>query len=290
MQQIKPDIYYEVAHLGVTLGALVKSHGTIIIDAPLRPEDARSWRSALLNQRGGTSRLLILLDSHPDRTLGARALESTILAHDNTAQAFSNRSLIFKGQIDESGADWEGYHDAIGIRWAPPDVTFSQQMTLHWGGPEIILEHHPGPAPGAIWVYVPEEKVIFIGDAVITDQPPFLANADLETWIEDLTTLSKSYKDYLIVGGRNGLLTIEDVRAQNNFLKKVVKRLERLAQKNAPPEATDKLVPSLLSSFSFRQSLTERYTQRLKTGLYRYYHQHYLTPNNLSLEDTDPVD
>ena len=84
MQQIKPGIYFEDQHLGVTLGALVYSHGTVLIDAPLRPEDARSWRSGLLSQRGGIGRLLVLLDAHPDRSLGARSLESTILVHQET--------------------------------------------------------------------------------------------------------------------------------------------------------------------------------------------------------------
>ena len=77
MQQIKPGIYFEDGYLGVTLGALVFSHGTIMIDAPLRPEDARAWRSALLNLRGGSSRLLVSLDAHLDRTLGTRAMECT---------------------------------------------------------------------------------------------------------------------------------------------------------------------------------------------------------------------
>ena len=161
MQLIERGIYYEDSFLGVTLGGLVFSHGTIIIDAPLRAEDARSWRSALLNQRGGSNRLLINLDANPDRTLGDRALECTIVAHTKTAQVFRNRPTIFKGQSVESGAAWEAYGDAIGMRWATPDITFTQRMSLHWGGPEVVLEHHPGPTPGATWVVIPEAKVVF---------------------------------------------------------------------------------------------------------------------------------
>ena len=86
MQQITRGIYYDDTHLGVTLGALVYPLGTILIDAPLRPEDARSWRSALVNQRGGPNRLLISLDAHPDRTLGTRTMDCTIIAHQRAAQ------------------------------------------------------------------------------------------------------------------------------------------------------------------------------------------------------------
>ena len=72
MHQINHGIYYEDTYLGVTLGAMVFNQGTILIDAPLRPEDARAWRSVLHNVRGGSSRLMISLDAHLDRTLGAR--------------------------------------------------------------------------------------------------------------------------------------------------------------------------------------------------------------------------
>ena len=79
MMQIERGIFYEQNYLGVTVGGLVYSHGVIFIDAPLRPEDARAWRSALLAQRGGASRVLVNLDAHPDRALGARALDCTII-------------------------------------------------------------------------------------------------------------------------------------------------------------------------------------------------------------------
>jgi len=48
------------------------------------------------------------------------------------------------------------------------------------------LEQHPGPSSGAIWVTVPDDKVVFLGDAVLKNQPPFIAHADLPAWIEAL--------------------------------------------------------------------------------------------------------
>ena len=288
MQQIKHGIYYENTYLGVTLGALVFSHGTILIDAPLRPEDARSWRSALLSLRGGTNRLLVSLDAHLDRTLGARSLECTVLTHTKTAQMYHNRPLIFKGQNNESGSDWENYNDAIGTRWASPDITFSQQMTLHWGGPEVVLEHHPGSAPGAIWVAIPGENVLFVGDMVLPDQPPFLETAEIQNWLATLDLLYTRFWDYTIVSGRGGLVTREAIRAQANHLKKITKQVERLAAKNASPEKTEDLIPGLLSDLSFPRELTEKYAQRLRTGLYQYYNREY-RPRSAA-ESTDIVE
>lgn len=290
MQTIARGIFYENSYLGVTVGGLVFSHGVILIDAPLRAEDARSWRSALLNQRGGTNRLLVNLDSHPDRTLGARAMDCSIVAHQRAAQAFRSRPTIFKGQGIETGADWEMYGDVIGMRWAAPDITFTQCLSLHWGGPEVLLEHHPGPAPGSIWVIIAAERVAFVGDTVVLDQPPFLENADLTAWIESLELLSKSYRDYLIVSGRGGPAPTDAVRDQLRVLKHIMRNMDRLARKNASPEATEDLIPALLAGYSLSSDLHERYTQRLRFGLYQYYARRYhpassLEPNHLDEEE-----
>lgn len=279
MKAIKDGIYYEDGYLGVTLGALVFAHGTIHIDAPLKAEDARAWRSALLNQRGGVNRLLVTLDSHIDRTLGARAMDCAILAHQKSAQAFRNRPIVFKGETIETGADWETYIDSIGTRWAAPDITFTKQMTLHWGGSPVIIEHHPGPTPGASWVIIPDEKVVFVGDAVLANQPPFLANADLETWLETLDVLLRGYSDYIIVSGRGGPARLEAVRTQQKALKNLAKGLERIAKRNASPESTEKLIPGALESMSIPKDKIELYGKRLRYGLYQYYLRHFRGAN-----------
>ena len=275
MRQIQRGIFFEDSYLGVTLGGLVFSHGTIMIDAPLRIEDACSWRSLLLNQRGGSNRLLVNLDAHPDRTLGARSLECAIVTHQKAANVFRTRTSIFKGQSMEMGAIWEDYDDAIGLRWANPDITFSDAMALHWGGPEVVLENHPGPSIGAIWAIIPEEKVVFIGDAVVIDQPPFLAEAEIPAWLETLDYLEHSYRDYMIIGSRNGLVTIEQVQAQKAYLLTTQQLIQEYIDTKDQPEVMEELIPELLKGLSFPNRWREKYRQRLRYGLYQYHSRHY---------------
>lgn len=274
MEEIAHGIYYEDAYPGVILGALIYPYGTILIDAPLRAEDARAWRSLINDLSIGGNRVLVNLDAHLDRTIGARALECSIVAHQKTAQVFRNRPTIFKGQTDESGAEWEVSNDVYGTRWALPDITFTHSLVFHWG-PETILEHHPGPAPGSIWVIIPEEKVIFVGDTVSIDQPPFLASADLPAWIESLEQLQSKYKDFIIISGRSGPVGVDQVRAQMKMHKKILRGLEKLAARSAPPEATESLIPGILADFSIPVKRREHYAQRLRHGLYYYYSHHY---------------
>jgi cyclase len=279
MQQISQNIYYEDSYLGVTVGVLIYSFGAIAIDAPLRSEDARSWRAAINNYRSGSNRLLVSLDAHPDRTLGTRALECTIVAHQKAAQVFRNRPTIFKGLSIETGSVWETYNESIGLRWAAPDITFTDLLYLHWGGPEVILENQPGPTPGSIWVVVPEAKTVFVGDTITIRQPPFLAQADLEVWIESLNVLHKGYSGYTIVSGRGGIAKTEDIKALMKLLKSISNSIDKLGAKNAPPEATLDLASKWASKFSASGRQRELYLTRLQYGLHQYYSRRFRPAN-----------
>lgn len=281
MQQIEDGIYIEETYQGISLGAVIKPLGSLIIDAPPNPSHGRSWRSAVRSMGGGVQRLLVNLDAHYDRTIGARSLETTVIAHKETANDIEKRSAIFKGQSPETGSEWESGDGLTGIRWKKPTLTFSEQALLKWGGGDIVLEHHPGPDPGAIWVIVPDAKVVFIGDAVLLNQPPFLFNANIPAWVDALDVLlSAAYKNYLVVCSRGGTVEKQTIREQRRFLREVEKRLERYHKRDAPPEEIEKTIPNLLSRIDFPLEHEEQYVQRLKHGLKNYYIINYLPPKN----------
>ena len=269
MQAIAKDVYIENEYLGVTLGVISLAHGLLQIDAPPFPEDARTWRAALLSLGGGSERLLVNLDAHPDRTLGARAMDCTIVAHEKTAQVFRTRPNTFKAQGEETGADWESIPGLGNIRWILPEITFSHQMAIHWNeSAPILLEHHPGPSAGATWVVLPEDKIIFVGDAVVGNQPPFLAGADLDAWLETVKLLlTHPYRGWPVVSGRGGLVDVETIRAQRDYLEQVSHKIEKLAQKKSPPEAVENLIAPLLNPFEIPANLHQKYAQRLRYGL-----------------------
>ncbi len=276
MQSIADNIFIEDSFPGVTLGAISTPRGLIQVDSPPSTDDSRAWRASLMNVGAGPDRVLINIDSHPDRTLGARAMDCTIIAHEKTAQVFRNRPTTFKAQGDETGANWESIPGLGSVRWAPPEISFTETLTLFWNESPIELVHRPGPANGAIWVILPEERIVFVGDLVLKNQPPFLAYASLPDWIESLKTLlSPDFKGYTIVSGRGGVVTPVAVKAQLEFIKHAHERVEKLAAKNAPPEATEKLVDNLLSNFKAPASRQKHYAQRLRYGLMNYYIRHY---------------
>jgi glyoxylase-like metal-dependent hydrolase (beta-lactamase superfamily II) len=283
MEEINRGIYYENMYSGVTLGAILLPQGTILLDAPLRAEEGRAWRATLNNLGASPNRVLVNLDAHPDRTLGARVMDCTIIAHHKTAQVFRTRPSVFKGQNAESGSEWETYDEAVGTRWAVPDLTFTQHLFIHWGPYPVILEQHPGPMPGAIWVILPEAKILFVGDAVLENQPPFLAHANLEDWINSLDVMMDSYKDYTIISGRGGPVPFDAVQVQKKHLKYIQNEIEKTARLHADAEDIEAIAPAILSNLKYPQQFDEQFIQRLRHGLSQYYLLHFNT-----LENTDP--
>ena len=254
MQSVASNIFYETIYPGVTLGAVIKPRGTLIIDAPLRSEDARTWKSVLLTHSRGTHRILLNLDGHTDRTLGSRYMDCTVMAHQNVLEAFESRTSVFKGHSTGSCGEWENYPEVSGTRWSKPSLTFSERISFHWGeeDDEIIVEYHPGPSAGSAWVIIPSEKVVFIGDAIVVDQPPFLAMSNLPSWINTISELrSPRYRNYTIISGRGGPVSIEYVREQHDNYKLLHKKLESLAEKGATYLDTETLIKPFLSKLDY---------------------------------------
>jgi glyoxylase-like metal-dependent hydrolase (beta-lactamase superfamily II) len=271
MQEITNSIFIEDQFHGVTLGVIVTPRGLIQIDAPPSPEDARSWRATLMNLGGGMERALINLDAHPDRTLGARAMDCTVIAHEKTASIFRTRPNTFKAQGEETGADWESIPGLGSVRWAPPEISFLDQMTLHWGNTPVMLEHHAGPSSGSIWVHLPEEKIVFVGDAVLKNQPPFFAGANLTDWLSGLNLLlSPAFKGYTIISSRGGVVTTSVVKTQFDFIKHVNDKLDKITAKKSNPAAIEKMVTSLLPWFKAPVARQKQFAQRLRYGLLHY--------------------
>jgi len=278
MQEIAPKLFIETSYPGVTVAGMAWSHGMVLIDAPLRPEDTRSWRAALLSLRSGPERWLVSLDTHLDRTLGTRSMDCTVIAQERVIDIFRSRPVSFKPQTSETGSEWELFENLTSVRWSPPEITFSQSMQVHSGENEILLESKPASGSGATWVTIKNEGVIFVGDAVVVDQPSFLAGADIPAWIESLhMLLTSAYKNQTLICGRGGVINQDRVKTQIKFLEKADSQLRSLADRQAGAAETEKLVHGLLKSIHFPVVKERHYSNRLKWGLHQVYLRHYST-------------
>ncbi|HRF48795.1 MAG TPA: MBL fold metallo-hydrolase [Anaerolineales bacterium] len=268
MQKIGKDIYVESSFPGVTVGAIVTGEGVVLIDAPTHPADAQLWRMRLRELTDQPLRYLILLDHHRDRAMTVSLFGVPVIAHDQTLEQMRTWPEQFKPLLPETGADAEWVNDWGGARLTLPTITFSEQMRLALGGRTLHLFHRPGSAPGATWVEIPDAEAVFLGDAAALKSPPFLAEADLEAWVNVLAECrKKKTAGRVVVPGRGGLTNKLALKPAEDFLKLVRRRLDSFSKGKKGRADLDKVAAELVEWFPANADLRDHYLRRLSHGL-----------------------
>ncbi len=270
MRELLSGIFLENRYPGVPVAAVSGASGMVLIDSPLRAEDAREWLS-LLGTRG-TPRYLVLLDYHPDRVLGARELDLPIVAHDIVRQVMSSWPDTFKGSLSPLGSEADRVKRVAGMHDLVPEVTFTEEMKLVLGDREVVLRHAPGPTPASICVLVARPSLAFIGDLVCLHEPPFVGDARLEAWLETLDWLRRlGQQRCRLISSRDGKVSVEDVARMAAWLRRLSTRLTKMAQQEQPGEAIARMSASLLEGFRVPAARREQALLRLRVGLEKLY-------------------
>lgn len=265
MKEIAPNILIETEYEGVTLGAVRSDSGVVMVDVPINPKDTLAWRATCSRFAGGSDRLLVLLDEHPDRLAGASGVKCPIIVSDRTAQALTYRPSGARPPSPQTTQAWEEIPEPVNTRSIHPEITFTSAMAINWGKDSILLEHHPGPSKGSTWLIVPEKQVAFLGDTVTPGQAPFLANAEIDAWLESLHELQLArFRDFILISGRDEMATVDDVRELERFLKKTARKLEEISSSETHTDEIEKIAAELADEFKTR---TKREAEQIKTKL-----------------------
>ncbi|MBN2555498.1 MAG: MBL fold metallo-hydrolase [Anaerolineales bacterium] len=283
MQKVISGLFREDRYPGVPIYIITTDAGTLILDCPLYSEDANEFLKAV--KELGEPRYIALHDGQRDRVLGVREIDLPIIAHDKTREYMQTWSDTFKGAANPMGGESDSIRRITGVKSAVPEISFSNEFTLHLGSTEIHFLHKPGPTPGAMWVSIPEKNTILIGDAVHISEPPFLGFADIDAWLDTLQELRDAFlKDFRVYSSRDGRIDREDVTNMARFLRKIPVRIERLSTSKEMEVDAESITAELMGDFKIPAAQSERMKLRLKAGLIR------LTERLYSIEEQDETD
>jgi glyoxylase-like metal-dependent hydrolase (beta-lactamase superfamily II) len=266
MRKIKNKVYSESKFIGVHLGMVITTEGLLLVDCPLKVEETNEWLSIVGEY--GKPRYMVLLDAHPDRVLGARAIDIPIIAQDRTLETIREWSDTFKGSLHPIGAEADRLKRITGVQHAAPEVVFIDQMDIQLGEIFFKFIHRPGPQPGSSWILLPKAKVAFIGDTVVLGEPPYIGNANLSLWIDSLDELrGSSMSSYTLISSQGGPIKRDDINAMARFLRKVEHRAERLTGGSVDNEQVELFAAELLESFRPPAPRYDQALLRLQVGL-----------------------
>jgi glyoxylase-like metal-dependent hydrolase (beta-lactamase superfamily II) len=119
---------------------------------------------------------------------------------------------------------------------------------------------------------LPNEKLLFTGDAVVTNRPPFLSQGSTREWLEALTYLRKLRYDVLIPG--HGELTGKEATDRMSDYLRMVRRKVRNAYLSGMPKAdTARSLSHLIRYWPIPPFEKPKADRRFKSGLGRVWNE-----------------
>ncbi|HET7292906.1 MAG TPA: MBL fold metallo-hydrolase [Vicinamibacteria bacterium] len=209
--------------------AIVGDDGVVVVDAGQFPELARRMAADIRNLTAKPVRVLVNTHWHGDHLLANGQLREAFPGLVNVVHAETRRLANkfysdygrtapkrLEGYVKEARAALESGRTKEGkeltqedrlveetelreleaamarlpeINYAPAEIAFTGEMTLHLGAREVRLMHlGRGNTPGDIVVWVPDAKVVAAGDLVVNPTPYSFGSFHGE-WIETLGKL-----------------------------------------------------------------------------------------------------
>jgi len=276
IREIAPRIFVETEFHGANVAFIVTGEGVILIDTPMLPKEARQWRAEIGKMTDQEIIYIINTDHHRAHVIGNQFFPTaTVIAHERAwkemksyGDSFRTRLInMYRDRIPAAVEEWKQSLEII-----KPEITFSGRTLLFKGDKEIHLIPVGGHTPATTVVYFPNEKLLFTGDAVVTNRPPFLSQGNTKEWLQALTYLRKLRYDILIPG--HGELTgKEATENMSNYLRLVRRRVRSAYRSGLPKADTARSLSHLIRYWPIPPFEKPKADRRFKSGLGRVWNE-----------------
>jgi cyclase len=276
VQEIAPSIFVESGYHGANVAFIVTGQGVILIDTPMLPKEALHWQDEIRKRTSEQILYIINTDHHRAHVIGNQFFPTaTVIAHEfawkemkSYGDSFRIRLLnMYRDRIPEAVEVWKDQLQII-----QPQITFSGRTLVYKGNKEIHLIPVGGHTPATTVIYFPQEKLLFAGDVVVTNRPPFLSQGNTKEWLEALTYLRKLRYDILIPG--HGELTGKEATDNMSEYLRVVRRKVRSAYRSGLSKAdTARSLSNLIRYWPIPPFEKPKADRRFKSGLGRVWNE-----------------
>jgi cyclase len=213
IQEVKPNVFVWVAkdilnqegdpqfNRAGNAGFIITREGVVVVNTTNSPFNARALLFEIRKRTEHPVRYVINTSASPDLMLGNESFEDfqpTILSTPQAAQAIHNYKNEFPARIE---GNWKIAASMRGIHPLPPTGTFEKEDTIKVGGQEIrLINLGDNASPGDAAVYLPESKVLFLGNVFENEYIPRIGSTNMDQWIETLRKVESWNVDVFVPG------------------------------------------------------------------------------------------
>ena len=257
MWSVTPNIFVEdqfsvyPEFRGGNPGFVITPEGIVLLDTPMLPTDAVSWRDEIAKR--GEICFIINTHHHLDHTGGNYFFPGRVVSHERCKERFvapitrvietrkDGEEVVatldvvenFRRRVKELNPEGLGLLDRYQLK--EPTITFSERLTLQVGDVLLQLLHLPGHTPGDIGIYLPRERVFFAGDTFTNGVQPSLAQCLPLEWVESLKKIEGIHAD-VIIPGHGKACGKKEVRDFTAFIQQCIDRVRDAVKKGMSKE------------------------------------------------------
>ncbi len=276
MKEISPGIFIETDHRGANYAGIMTDAGVIVVDTPMVPEQTRAFRRELARLAGGKPFLYIInTDHHRGHILGNQYFQPTpVIAHDQAWKHMKGYGDNFKQRvIDSFKKEPEIQAQLTDIQIIVPKITFSHRLDIVRGGRDLRIIRIGGHTAATSVIWLPNESILFVGDAVWVDQHPYMAQANSKEWLDGLTYIRKLKADK-IVPGRGPICGREATEKMSEYIRFMRARVRmNYRQGKTRQETVQNVLREIAGWFPIPLALKSKTESQIKQGIGRIWNE-----------------
>ena len=187
---IQPDGSWMINNMGLIDGP----EGTTTIDVTSTERRTREYL-AEAEKRARPVRQVIYTHSHPDHCNGASLLpDAEVIAHASVTEEL-RRTPAPAPHIFTPFEQGD-------VTYRLPTIAFDDRLDLRIGDRRVELRHPARPAHtrGDVYVWLPDERILFTGDLVFNGGTPFAISGSPEGWLATLDELAELEPKVVVPG------------------------------------------------------------------------------------------
>lgn len=203
------------------VGFIITDEGVIVIGTTNSPFHAREVLYEIRQRTEIPVRLVIDPGAQGDQILGNEVFAEQRATILSTSGAETEMRAYKQDLNRRMAIDPQFPARMRGIHFTFPNRIFQDQTTFNLGGEEVrVISMNcglPGTQSGDAVVYLPTEKVLFLGDLYVNDYVPEIGSRDVERWIGALGKMEK-WDVTSFIPGHGNFGTKSDVANFRSFL------------------------------------------------------------------------
>ena len=232
-ERIAEDIYWFQSEIyaQVTAGAVIGPDWAVLVDTLAIPQETLELRSFIEETLGVRVRYIINTIYHADHTFGNCFFPGAVVIAHSKCQ-----DLMRENNFEALESAQEQSPSFTRVKIVLPGITFdSGKISLQIGKRHIEIFPTPGATTGAIAAFIPEDRVLFAGDAFLP--LPNIAEGDIDELSETIKMIGRMSLENIVQGHGDVILRGEiehAVKTNLDYLANIKKTAKAAAKRKDP--------------------------------------------------------